>query len=130
MCRVLYLPMYGIHARVSRMKPLFSRKNRLFKFCQRALRHTRVLLEVHSLESKIELFGPSHRRHIWRKANTTYNEKNFSTTVKHCGGKVKVWGCFSASGCASVSPYIRVLPPCSQRTSVVARLHSSYQVQH
>ena len=48
-------------------------------------------------EFKIVLFGHIQNHHVWRKANTAYQEKNLLPTVKHGGENVKVWGYFSAS---------------------------------
>ena len=42
-------------------------------------------------ETKIELFGLNAKRNIWRKPGTI-------PTVKHGGGSIMLWGCFSAAG--------------------------------
>jgi hypothetical protein len=42
-------------------------------------------------ENKIELFDLNAKRHIWRKPGTIH-------TVKHGGGSIMLWGCFSAAG--------------------------------
>jgi hypothetical protein len=39
-------------------------------------------------ETKIELFGLNAKRHVWRKPCTI-------PTVKHGGGSIMLWGCFS-----------------------------------
>ncbi|KAI4900940.1 hypothetical protein NFI96_002661 [Prochilodus magdalenae] len=49
-------------------------------------------------ETKIELFGLNSTRHVWRKKNDEYNPKNTIPTVKHGGGNIILWGCFSAEG--------------------------------
>ena len=42
-------------------------------------------------EIKIELFGLNAKCHIWRKPGTI-------PTVKHSGGSIMLWGCFSVAG--------------------------------
>ena len=49
-------------------------------------------------ETKIELFGINSTRRVWRKRNAEYNLKNTIPTVKHGGGNLMLWGCFSAKG--------------------------------
>ena len=49
-------------------------------------------------ETKIELFSHKERRYVWRQPNTAFQEKNLVPTVKHGGGSIMVWGCFSAAG--------------------------------
>ena len=51
-----------------------------------------------SNETKIELFGVNSTRRVWRKRNAEYNAKNTIPTVKHGGGNLMLWGCFSAKG--------------------------------
>uniref|UniRef100_A0A674DEW1 Tc1-like transposase DDE domain-containing protein n=1 Tax=Salmo trutta TaxID=8032 RepID=A0A674DEW1_SALTR len=41
--------------------------------------------------TKIELFGPNAKHHVWRKPATI-------PTVKHGGGSIMLWGCFLAAG--------------------------------
>ena len=49
-------------------------------------------------ETKIELFGINSTRRVWRKRNAEYSPKNTIPTVKHGGGNLMLWGCFSAKG--------------------------------
>jgi hypothetical protein len=42
-------------------------------------------------EPKIELFGLNAKRHVWKKPGNI-------PTVKHGGGSIMLWGCFSAAG--------------------------------
>ncbi len=49
-------------------------------------------------ETKIELFGLNSKRYVWRKPGTAYHLSNTVPTVKHGGGSIMLWGCFSAAG--------------------------------
>ncbi|KAI4875918.1 hypothetical protein NFI96_025593, partial [Prochilodus magdalenae] len=56
------------------------------------------ILQCPKDETKIELFGLNSTRHVWRKKNAAYDPKNTVPTVKHGGGSIMFWGCFSAKG--------------------------------
>ena len=49
-------------------------------------------------ETKVEISGHNAQQHIWRKPNTTYEHKHVILTVKHSGGGVIIWACFTAAG--------------------------------
>ncbi len=46
-------------------------------------------------ETKIQLFGINSTRRVWRR-NAAYDPKSTISTVKHGGGNIMLWGCFSA----------------------------------
>lgn len=50
-------------------------------------------------ESKINLFGPDgSRHHVRRPKNTEYSSRYTVKTIKHGGGSIMVWACFSWNG--------------------------------
>ena len=48
-----------------------------------------------SNETKIELFGLDAKRYIWQKPSSSYHSSNTIPTMKHGGGSIMLWGCFS-----------------------------------
>ncbi len=53
---------------------------------------------IWSDETKIELFGKISTCRVWRRKNAELHPKNTIPTVKHAGGNIMLWGCFSAKG--------------------------------
>ena len=45
---------------------------------------------IWSDETEIEVFGLNAKHHVWRKPGTI-------SMVKHGGGSIMLWGCFSAA---------------------------------
>jgi hypothetical protein len=65
----------------------------LLRVCQKAPKDSQTLKNkiLWSDKTKIELFGLNAKRHVWRKPGTI-------PIVKHGGGSIMLWGCFSAAG--------------------------------
>lgn len=92
----------GLPARRPAKKPLLSKKNidarMLF-----ATRHVHWTVKewqnvLFSDECKFNIFGSDGLRVIRRPVNKRLDPKYVSGTVKHGGGNIMVWGCFSAYG--------------------------------
>ncbi|KAL0158921.1 hypothetical protein M9458_046997, partial [Cirrhinus mrigala] len=49
-------------------------------------------------ETKIKLFVFNSSCCVWRRRNAAYDPKSTIPTVKHGGGNIMLWGCFSAKG--------------------------------
>ncbi len=53
-------------------------------------------------EIKLELFGHRDVAYVWSKKRQVLNTKNTVSRVKHGGGSVMLWGCFSAFGAGNL----------------------------
>ncbi|MCJ8729688.1 hypothetical protein PDJAM_G00109390 [Pangasius djambal] len=87
----------GLWGRVARQKPFLTKKNiqdRL-NFARAHLKSPKSMWE-NVLWS--EPFGHNSKRYVWRKKNTAHHQKNTIPTVKHGGGSIMLWGCFSSAG--------------------------------
>ena len=58
---------------------------------------------LRSDQSMLELF-PSRRVWVRRRKNETYHPDCINSTMKHGGGKLKVWGCMVANGVGALKP--------------------------
>lgn len=97
----------GYNGRIARKKPYISQTNRKkrLEFAKTFINCDESFWEniIFSDETKINLFGRDGRKQIvWRKANTEYDKKNTSPTIKHGGGSVMLWGCIGSNGTGNV----------------------------
>ena len=92
----------GLYGRVARRKSLLSKRNMTacLEFAKRHLKDSQTVRNkiLWSDETKTELFGLNAKHHIWRKRGTTHHLENTIPTVKHGGGSIILWVCFSAAG--------------------------------
>ncbi|CAM4721734.1 unnamed protein product [Leuciscus chuanchicus] len=84
----------GLYGRVARRKPLLSARH-----MKAHLKDSKMVINkiLWSDETKIELFGLNSKRYVWRKPGTAHHLSNTVSTVKHGGGSIMLWGCFSAA---------------------------------
>uniref|UniRef100_A0A9J7X9A1 Transposase n=1 Tax=Cyprinus carpio carpio TaxID=630221 RepID=A0A9J7X9A1_CYPCA len=85
----------GLCGRVARRKPLLSARHMKKHLKESKMVRNKILW---SDETKIELFGLNSKRYVWRKPGTAHHLSNTVPTVKHGGGSIMLWGCFSAAG--------------------------------
>lgn len=97
---------HGLPARTSRKVPFISSKNRKARKAF-ALRYAdwvgpngtkkwRNILWTD--ESKMNLFGSDGRHYVRRPPNQAFSPRFTRVTMKHGGGSIMVWGCFSWYG--------------------------------
>ena len=96
----------GFQAYVRTKKPFISKKNRKARmgFVKRhSDKHPTSWRRVlWSDESKINMFGSDGRQYTWRRPGEQQRDIHFRSTMKHGGGSLMVWGCFSAGGVGSL----------------------------
>lgn len=96
----------GCNSRTARRKPLISKVNRKkrLEFAKKYLYVDENFWSdvIFSDESKYNIFGSDGKQRVWRKPNTELELRNLNLSVKHGGGSVMVWGCFSANGVGSL----------------------------
>ncbi len=92
----------GLYGRVARRKPFLSarRMKACMEFVKKHLKNSKMVINkiLWSDETKLELFGLNSKRYVWRKPGTAHHLSNTVPTVKHGGGSIMLWGCFSAAG--------------------------------
>ena len=66
------------------------------EFAKRHLKDSQTMRNkiLWSDETKIDLFGLN----AWRKPGTAHHLPNTIPMVKHGGGSIMLWGCFSVAG--------------------------------
>lgn len=97
----------GLKSHFARKRPFISQinKKKRLKF---ARAHITKPLEfwksvVWSDESKFELFNKKRRQRVWRRSGEALQDKHLQPTVKHGGGNIMVWGCFSWFGVGNLA---------------------------
>ena len=92
----------GLYGRVARKKPYVNKINR-----GKRMAYAKMMMEksydywkhaVWSDESKFNLFGSDGKIMVWRSTTEEYDPKCTVPTVKHNGGSVMAWACFSRTG--------------------------------
>lgn len=86
----------------ARKKPLISKANlkKRLAFAKEHVNKNQNFWDsiLWSDESKYNIFGSDGRARVWRKSGEALQMRNLNPTVKHGGGSVMIWGCFSSAG--------------------------------
>ena len=93
---------HGLNGRAAASKPLLRSQNKQKGLlCARKYRsYTKEDWEkvLFADESKFEVFGNKRRVYVRRRENEKFVSSWLKATVKHSGGNIQVWGCFSYNG--------------------------------
>ncbi|CAJ0965804.1 unnamed protein product [Ranitomeya imitator] len=111
--------------RVPLLKPVHVRAR--LKFAREHLDDPEEFWEnvLWSDETKLELFGRNTTCCVWRKKNTELHPSNTIPTVKHGGGNIMLWGCFSAKGPGRLIQVHEIMNGAMYREILSANLLSS-----
>ena len=100
---------FGLHGRRPTKKPLISAKNRKLRLAFakkfRSWTSSEWSKVLWSDESKFNLVSSDGIRYVRRPVNKRFDVRYQIPTVKHGGGNVMVWGCFSRHG---VGPLFKI----------------------
>uniref|UniRef100_A0AAZ3NYC5 Transposase Tc1-like domain-containing protein n=1 Tax=Oncorhynchus tshawytscha TaxID=74940 RepID=A0AAZ3NYC5_ONCTS len=86
-----------LHGRIAAKKPLLKDKNNTKKRLAWAKKHEQWTLDRWKsvLWTKFEIFGSNHCVFVRRRVGEWMISTHVVPTVKHGGGGVMVWGCFT-----------------------------------
>ena len=119
----------GYNGRVARKKPYISEQNRKrrLEFAREHIKYDADWWRnvIFADESKFNIFGSDGRRHVWRKPNEELNPRNLKPTVKHGGGNVMMWGCFSSAGMGEMEFIDNIMDHMGYLRILKNHLHSS-----
>lgn len=99
----------GIYSRVPASKPLINEEQRIkrLNWCLEkkdwSVRKWKNI--IWSDESRFTIFKNDGPGRVWRTPGTRFNIENLRPTVKHGGGGVMMWGCFSGKG---IGPLVKI----------------------
>ena len=96
----------GLYGRVARKKPYENKINRR-KRLEYAKNYREKPLDFWNKmfwldESKFNLFGSDGKVVVWRSPKEEFELECTMPTVKHSGGNINCWACFSSSGVGSL----------------------------
>lgn len=93
---------FGLRGCVAKKKTFFRRgnKQKRLKFVKEHENWTEEDWKkvLWTDESKFEMFGSRRRQYVRRRPGEEYLEDCLNPTMKHGGGSIMVWGCFSGYG--------------------------------
>uniref|UniRef100_A0A8C4NCZ6 Transposase Tc1-like domain-containing protein n=1 Tax=Eptatretus burgeri TaxID=7764 RepID=A0A8C4NCZ6_EPTBU len=91
-----------LYGRVAIWKPLLRKRHMTthLEFAKRHVKYSESMRQkiLWSDEIKIELFGLNAKHYIWQKPSKAHRQSYIIPTVKHGGGSIMLWGCFSVAG--------------------------------
>lgn len=103
----------GLFGRVARKKPYVNKRSRLkrLRFAKEMLNKPLEYWDrvIWSDESKFNIFGSDGKVMVWRTPHEEFEPNCTVPTVKHGGGSVMIWGCFTQRGVGNLCILDRIM---------------------
>lgn len=119
----------NLTGRVARKKPLLTitHKRRRLDFAKKHKSWSKEDWErvLWTDESPFSIFGECGKNYVRRRPGEEFNPECVTPTMKHGGGKIQVWGCFTARGVGHIHHIKGIMDQKVYKQILVHHMHPS-----
>ena len=119
----------NLSGRVARKKPhlTIAHKRRRLDFAKKHKNWSKEEWErvLWTDESSFSIFGECGKRYVRRRPGEEFNPECVTLTMKHEGGKIQVWGCFTARGIGHIHHITGTMDQKVYMQILIHRMHAT-----